>query len=215
MDASLESEKYVCWQCEKSLPVKKKRPRFEAAPQGHVVELQMGHVAELQMGHAPALAMMGHAPAAKSSEDADAVQLLNMLRSSASPSNYDHNDTVGHDTAPVRPHSDTALAPRDIKPVEAIRSSDMLNGSIRLQFDLGFGHSFSLPIPRKKQLMELSALVEQALHQSGPGQMLLVTRLTDANGVQVPATVEEGGHFFVGHSFNEKDVVSVLCQTKT
>ena len=60
----------------------------------------------------------------------------------------------------------------------------------------------------------MSAFVEHALHQSGPGQMLLVTQLTDRNGVQLPSTIADGGQLAVGQIFNEMDVVSVVCRQR-
>merc|ERR1712196_23456 len=62
--------------------------------------------------------------------------------------------------------------------------------------------------------MEMAAFVEHALHQSGPGQMLLVTQLTDRNGVRLPSSAADGGQLAVGHIFNEMDVVSVGCKQK-
>jgi len=90
----------------------------------------------------------------------------------------------------------------------------MLDGLICLQFDLGFGHRFSLAVPRTKQLMDLEAFVEEALHQSAHGQMLIVAQLADQNGIQLPRNSAEGGELPIGHVFNEMDVVSVLCKTK-
>jgi len=129
------------------------------------------------------------------------VQLLSMLKSSPAV----------HSASP----GDGGIRIKGEEPDPMALSPKTMAGSIRLQFDLGFGHSFALSIPQEKKLMEMSSFVEHALHQSGPGQMLLVTQLTDRNGVQLPNAEEDGGQLAVGQIFSEMDVVSVVCRQRT
>jgi len=173
MDNSSEDDTYICWRCEKMVPVKKKRSGYQGSQHE------------------------GHSSPAKTN-DADAVQLLNMLRTSGSP--QVKKEVKGENGA-----GDADSYRKD---------AALVTGTIRLQFDLGFGHSFALPVPRSKRLMEMTDFVESALHQSGPGQMLLVSQLTDRHGNQLPSTAADGGNLLVGHIFAEMDVVAVICRQR-
>jgi hypothetical protein len=181
MENRPESEQYLCWQCEKAVPLKKKRLRYDAYEE----------VVPARASTTPS----------KAPNDVDAVQLLHMLASSGSPA------VPGKVKAESSAHEEGAAS-------YTYQSEGPLAGSIRLQFDLGFGHSFNLSVPRGMRLMDMGPFVEEALHQSGPGQMLLVTSLTDCNGASLPTTVEDGGHLAAGHKFREMDVVSVVCRQR-
>jgi len=187
MDGSEEEDTYVCWLCEKA--------QFQSR--------------RSQPSDAPAAPKDVEGDTLPD-EDADAVHLLSMLRGSAGGKAPVQPDEEGQSPKRQRVEAESYDANQDEVP-----QADPMDGDLRLQFDLGFGHGFFWSVPRCKYIMDLAAHVEAALHQSGPGQMLVVVSLADIHGNQLPATAEQGGDIAVGTRFEDMDTVKVVCKTKT